>query len=158
VEHPVTELITGLDIVEWQLRIAAKERISFHSQDIKLNGVAIECRINAEDPRNDFLPHPGLIERLIIPAHSSQGPVRIDTHIQEKWRVSPFYDSMLAKVITHGQSRKDAISLMLATLDGMRIDGICSTIDFHKSILKNRDFLQGSYDCSFIEKYLPTLI
>lgn len=158
VEHPVTELITGLDIVEWQIRIAANEALPFRQHDLKTRGHAMECRINAEDPSNNFLPSPGLITKLNWPKASSEGPVRIDTHIEEGFRVVPFYDSMLAKVITHGKDRKESLGLMKKALGEMRIEGIHTTVDFHKAILENPSFAEGSYDCSFIEKNLNTLV
>lgn len=149
VEHPVTELITGIDIVEWQLRIACGQRLNINP---KIHGHAIECRINAEDPQNDFLPSPGLISDLSLPQQDPHGPVRIDTHIEKGFLVAPFYDSMLAKVITHGQTRDEAISLMKKTLAELKIAGVKTTVNFHQAMLEQQDFLTGRYDCSFIPK------
>jgi len=158
VEHPVTELITGLDIIEWQIRIAANMKLAFRQQDIKFLGCALECRINAEDPAHNFLPSPGLIEKLVMPESNLKGPVRIDTHIEQGYRVVPFYDSMLAKVITYGSSREKALELMSQTLDQIHIDGIKTTLDFHKAILRQPSFRAGAYDCSFIEKHMSELL
>lgn len=158
VEHSVTELITGIDIVEQQIRIAANEPLRLKQADITMKGHSIECRINAEDPSQNFLPSPGLIEKLVLPANNPQGPVRIDTHIEQGYRVVPFYDSMLAKVITHGNTRAEALALMAKTLSEMQILGIKTTLDFHKAILEDPQFAKGSYDCSFIEKNLSTLL
>jgi acetyl-CoA carboxylase biotin carboxylase subunit len=149
VEHPVTELITGIDIVEWQVRIACGEKLQIKPE---IRGHAIECRINAEDSQNDFLPSPGLITRLSLPKNNWQGPVRIDTHVEEGFKVAPFYDSMLAKVITHGKDRHEAIDLMKKTLDEIKIEGVKTTLPFHQKILAQDDFLAGNYDCSFIPK------
>lgn len=158
VEHPVTELITGLDIVEWQIRIAANEPLPFTQSDLKIRGHAIECRINAEDPQHNFKPSPGRIEELSWPNASPEGPLRIDTHIEEGMSVVPFYDSMVAKVIVHGKDRPEALALMKKTLDLMHIKGIHTTVDFHKAIMENPSFAGGSYDCSFIEKNLNSLV
>lgn len=154
VEHPVTELITGIDIVEWQVRIACGEKLDIKP---KIFGHAIECRINAEDAANDFLPSPGLITELSLPANDPQGPVRIDTHVEKGFSVSPFYDSMLAKVITHGDTREEAIHRMKKTLAEFRVEGIKTTIPFHQAILAQKDFLSGRYDCSFIPKHQDML-
>jgi acetyl-CoA carboxylase biotin carboxylase subunit len=158
VEHPVTELTTGLDLVEWQLRIAANEAINFSQEDIKSVGHAIECRINAEDPANGFLPSPGLIEKLVWPKASPQGPLRIDTHIEQGYRVVPFYDSMVAKIIAFGQKREDALKLMKQALSTLEIEGIHTTAGFQQRIIENSNFAKGSYDCSFIEKNLTSLL
>lgn len=158
VEHPITELITGLDIIEWQIRVAANNKLGFKQQDIKITGHAIECRINAEDPAQNFQPCPGLIENLVLPESSLKGPVRIDTHIESGFRVVPFYDSMLAKIITYGPTRARALELMSTTLDQIRINGIKTTLEFHKAILRHPSFREGSYDCSFIEKHMDKLL
>lgn len=157
VEHPVTELIYGIDIVEWQVRIAANEALNIKNEDLKIRGHAMECRINAEDPVNNFLPSPGLIDRLSMPQSSPEGPVRIDTHIEEGMKVVPYYDSMLAKLIVKGKNREESLELMERALDAMHIGGINTTLDFHKAILKNKTFREGAYDCSFIEKNIASL-
>jgi acetyl-CoA carboxylase, biotin carboxylase subunit len=158
VEHPVTELVFGLDIVEWQIRIACMEKLPWTTKDLVGSGVAIECRINAEDPKNNFQGSPGKIDELILPAHQDQGPVRIDTHIAQGFHITPFYDSLLAKVITHGSNRKAAIQLMKKTLDEMKIKGIATTIDFQKAILQNDDFAEGHYTCAFLENHWSDLL
>lgn len=158
VEHGVTELITGIDIVEWQLRIACNEALGFKQEDIKFNGHAIECRINSEDPENNFRPSPGLISKLRLPKNSYDGPLRIDTHVVENFRVVPFYDSMLAKVISHGADRNQALKLMEQALSQMKIEGVKTTLGFQSSILENKSFRSGTYDCSFIEENLSSLL
>lgn len=158
VEHGITELISGIDIVEWQIRIACNEKLSFKQEDIKFSGHAIECRINAEDPANNFIPSPGTIDNLQMPESAIKGPVRIDTHINNKFKIVPFYDSMLAKVMTHGHNREEALRLMKQALNHFNIEGVKTTKDFHQAILQNEDFKNGTYDCSFIEKHLSQLI
>lgn len=158
VEHGITELVTGIDIVEWQIRIAANEILALKQEDIKIQGHALECRINSEDPEQNFTPSPGKITQLILPQSHVQGPIRIDTHLYPDYQVVPYYDSMLAKVMTHGKNRAEAISLMEKTLSEISIKGIKTTLDFHKSILLNEDFRNGTYDCSFIEKNSPSLL
>ncbi len=158
VEHGVSELITGIDIVEWQVRIACNEVLPLKQEDIKFSGHAIECRINSEDPENEFIPSPGLISKLVLPKNSPSGPVRIDTHIVENFRVVPFYDSMLAKVITHQADRSEALKLMEQTLSTLKIEGVKTTLDFQSSIIKSDEFRSGIYDCSFIEKNLSSLL
>jgi acetyl-CoA carboxylase biotin carboxylase subunit len=157
VEHAVTELITGLDIVEWQIRIALNEPLPFSQENIKIQGHALECRINAEDPYNNFMPSPGLITKLHLPSSSIVGPVRIDTHIEEGFTIVPFYDSMIAKIITHAATRADAIKVMTNTLNKIRIEGIKTTLDFQKAILAHPDFIKQRYNCSFVEKNLKFL-
>ncbi|HXW60237.1 MAG TPA: acetyl-CoA carboxylase biotin carboxylase subunit, partial [Myxococcota bacterium] len=158
VEHPITELTTGFDLVEWQVRIAANEKLNFAQNDIKVRGHAIECRINAEDPEHNFLPSPGLIEKLHWPQASSDGPVRIDTYVEQGLRIVPFYDSLVAKVITYGKDRKEALKRMKQTLEETSIEGIHTTLDFHKAIIEEESFMKGTYDCSFIEKNFDSLI
>jgi acetyl-CoA carboxylase biotin carboxylase subunit len=158
VEHPVTELIYGVDIVELQVRIACMEKLPFKQEDLQMRGAAIECRINAENPADDFLPSPGLIHKVDFPAHQPSGPLRIDTHIEKGSMVSPYYDSMLAKIIAYGPTRGDALALMKQALDQSHLQGVETTISFHKAILSTEAFALGKYDCSFIEKNLPSLI
>ncbi|MCA9508541.1 MAG: acetyl-CoA carboxylase biotin carboxylase subunit [Myxococcales bacterium] len=158
VEHGISELVTGIDIVEWQVRIAANEMITLKQDEINFHGHAIECRINSEDPAHDFAPSPGKITHLHLPPSNFTGPVRIDTYVIDNFNIVPFYDSMLAKVLTHGATREEALALMEKTLDEISIQGIKTTIDFHKAILANNDFRKGSYDCSFIEKNISSLL
>ncbi|MDP8259260.1 MAG: acetyl-CoA carboxylase biotin carboxylase subunit [Candidatus Aadella gelida] len=152
VEHPVTEMITGVDLIKEQIRIAAGEKLSFEQKDIKFAGHAIECRINAEDPENNFRPSPGTIEALSIPG----GPgIRVDTHIYAGYEIPPFYDSMMAKIIAYGKDRDEAITIMRRALEEFLISPIKTTVDFHKEVLLNPDFRKGDYSTHFIEKYFP---
>ncbi len=151
VEHPVTEMVTGLDLVKEQLRVAAGEKLSFSQEDVEFQGHAIECRINAEDPANKFMPCPGKIETWQMPG----GPhVRVDSHGYAGYSVPPFYDSMLAKLIIHGQNRQEAISIMLRALREMKIMPIKNTISLHEKILNHPKFRQGGINTKFIESVL----
>lgn len=158
VEHPVTELIYGVDIVEWQVRIACGEKLTLKQEELKPTGAAIECRINAEDAKTQFSPSPGTINALTLPPHTILGPIRIDTHIDKGSVISPYYDSMVAKIIAHGSSRTDALEKLKTALGNFTIDGITTTIDFHKAILNNKEFVEGNYDCSFISRYQQSLL
>jgi acetyl-CoA carboxylase biotin carboxylase subunit len=150
VEHPVTELITGVDIVKEQIFIAAGEPLRFKQEDIKLQGHAVECRINAEDPEN-FLPSPGNIDKL----HTPGGPgVRVDTHIYDGYRVPPYYDSMIGKLITHGESRESAIARMQIALQEMIISGIKTNIPLHVDIMRDSAFRAGGANIHYLEKKL----
>ncbi|GAF78640.1 unnamed protein product, partial [marine sediment metagenome] len=150
VEHPVTEMVTGIDLIKEQIKIAAGMKLSFTQEDIKITGSSLECRINAEDPEDDFRPSPGKISALYIPG----GPgVRVDTHIYAGYVVPPFYDSMIAKLITHGRTRQDAINTMLRALGEFLVEPISTTVDFHKKVLSDSDFQKGNYSTQFIEKY-----
>jgi acetyl-CoA carboxylase biotin carboxylase subunit len=151
VEHPITELIYGIDLIEWQIKIACQQNI-ISLNELRPNGVAIECRINAESPKQQFKPTPGIIKECILPESNIRGPVRIDTHIAKDLVISPFYDSMLAKVIVHGDTRDQAIKLMDETLGSMKITGVDTTIDFQRIIVNHPQFKKGCYDCSFLEK------
>ncbi|MFC1645626.1 acetyl-CoA carboxylase biotin carboxylase subunit [Candidatus Omnitrophota bacterium] len=151
VEHPVTELVTGVDIIKEQIKIAAGEKLSFQQDDIKFIGHAIECRINAEDPQNHFIPCPGKIETLNLPG----GPnIRVDTHIYQDYTISPYYDSMLAKLIVHARNRKEAIKSMKRALDEFIIEPIKTTIPFHKQVLDNQSFREGKFSTHFVENLL----
>ena len=150
VEHPVTELITGVDIVQEQLRIAAGETLAFQQKDIKITGHAVECRINAEDPVN-FMPSPGTIRKL----HTPGGPgVRVDSHIYSGYTVPPYYDSMIGKLITHGASRDAALARMRTALDEMVIEGIKTNIPLHQDIMRDAAFMQGGTSIHYLEKKL----
>ncbi|MGD9164680.1 MAG: acetyl-CoA carboxylase biotin carboxylase subunit [Chromatiales bacterium] len=150
VEHPVTELITGVDIVKEQILIASGEELSYSQDQIKLRGHAVECRINAEDPEN-FLPSPGTITQL----HSPGGPgVRVDTHIYDGYRVPPYYDSMIGKLITHGETRESAIARMLIALQEMVISGIKTNIPLHIDIMRDSAFKAGGANIHYLEKKL----
>ncbi len=150
VEHTVTEMITGVDLVIEQLRIAAGEKLSFSQEDISLRGHAIECRINAEDPK-DFTPSPGQIELW----HPPGGPgIRVDSHLYSGYTVPPFYDSMIAKVIACGDNRKSAIARMRTALNEMVIDGIKTNIVLHQEIFQHAAFKAGGTDIHYLEKRL----
>jgi len=151
VEHPVTEWITGIDIVREQLRIAAGEKLSFQQEDVQIRGHAIECRINAEDPDNNFMPSPGLISRYHAPG--GQG-VRVDSHIYSGYSVPPYYDSMIGKVITHSNNRESAMARMRVALDEILIDGIKTNVPLHRNLLLDSAFQTGGVNIHFLEKKL----
>ncbi|MEN8155081.1 MAG: acetyl-CoA carboxylase biotin carboxylase subunit [Acidobacteriota bacterium] len=146
VEHTVTEMVTGIDIVKEQFKIAANREMSLKQSEIKMKGHSIECRINAEDPEKDFLPSPGIIKEFVPDTGSGPGKVRIDTHAGEGYEVPVFYDSMIAKVIAHGDSRDEAIETMVNALQKFRIKGIKTTIPIHLSILNSEIFRSGNYN------------
>ena len=152
VEHPVTEMITGIDIIKEQLRIADGGKLSVAQGDIQLNGHAIECRINAENPDRGFAPCPGLIDYLLLPAGGLG--IRVDTAVYEGYEIPPYYDSMIAKVIVHGKDRKEAIAKMKRALYEFIIDGIHTNIEFQNSILNHKDYIAGEFDTSFLENNL----
>jgi acetyl-CoA carboxylase, biotin carboxylase subunit len=149
VEHPVTELVTGIDLVREQIRIAAGEKLPFRQKDIQQRGHAIECRINAEDPANNFRAAPGTITRWIPPG----GPgVRLDTHASQGYRVPPNYDSMVAKLLVHQPTRAEAIACMKRALSEFVVEGIKTTIPIHREIMQNSAFIEGRVDTTFIER------
>ncbi|MBU5590949.1 acetyl-CoA carboxylase biotin carboxylase subunit [Clostridium sp. MSJ-4] len=149
VEHPVTEMVTGVDIVKEQINIAYGRELSFKQEDIKIKGHAIECRINAEDPNNDYRPCPGKIQELLIPG----GPgIRIDSAIYQDYTIPPFYDSMLAKLIVYGRNREEAIMKMKRALSEFVIGGIKNNIELQFEILCREDFIKGIYDTSFLNR------
>jgi len=147
VEHPVTEMVTGIDIIKQQIRIAAGEKLPFEQKDIASKGWAIECRVNAEDPERDFMPCPGKITGLYLPGGNN---VRIDSHIYQSYVIPPYYDSLIAKVIVHAETRHDAIQLMKRALDEFTVEGIKTTIPFLKRILDEPQFRIGRYSTSFV--------
>jgi acetyl-CoA carboxylase biotin carboxylase subunit len=150
VEHPVTEMVTGLDIIKEQIRIAMGEKLSIRQEDVLLLGHAIECRINAEDPYADFSPSPGRITAF----HPPGGPgVRLDTHIYIGYEVPPYYDSLIAKLIAHGRDRGEAIARMKRALDEMTIEGIKTTIPFHRRVMEEDRFVQGRTYTDFLESF-----
>jgi acetyl-CoA carboxylase biotin carboxylase subunit len=149
VEHPVTEFITGIDIVKEQIRVAAGRRLGAKQNDIEFRGHAIECRINAEDPVT-FVPSPGVIQAFSVPG----GPgVRVDTYAHSECTVSPYYDSLIAKIITHGRDRTEAIARMRRTLEMTVVDGIKTSIPMHLKILADPDFIAGRLSTSFMDRY-----
>jgi len=153
VEHPATELISGVDIVKEQIRVAAGEKLSFDQGDVKLTGHAIEVRINAEDPARGFRPSPGVITKYVAPG----GPgVRIDSHVYAGYKVPPNYDSLLAKLIVHGPNRAAALDRMARALDEYQVEGIKTTIPLHREIVRNAFFRKGDYDTGFLDEYFAT--
>jgi acetyl-CoA carboxylase biotin carboxylase subunit len=155
VEHPVTEMVSGRDLVVEQIRIAANERLSFTQEDVQLTGHAIECRINAEDPFDDFRPSPGVVERFELPPETAPPVrVRVDTHVQAGYRIPPHYDSMMAKVITWGPTREHARKGMIAALQRFVIEGVKTTIPVHLRILEDPQFIAGQYDTGFLGRLL----
>jgi len=149
VEHGITEAVTGIDLVRTQIRIAAGEALEITQEDVNFTGHAIECRINAEDPENNFMPCPGQITFL----HEPSGPrVRFDSGVTAGLAIEPYYDSMIAKIIVHGRTRGDAIKIMERALKEFRIDGVKTTVSLHKKILKDTYFRTGNIDTQFIKK------
>jgi acetyl-CoA carboxylase biotin carboxylase subunit len=149
VEHPVTEMVTGQDLIKWQLRIAGGEPITLRQKDIKHQGVAIECRINAEDPANNFSPSPGTITRYIAPGGFG---VRIDTHVHQGWTITPNYDSLIAKIIVHQETRAEAIATMRRALQEFAIEPVKTTIPACLEILSHNLFVKGKVDTGFVER------
>jgi acetyl-CoA carboxylase biotin carboxylase subunit len=155
VEHPVTEMITGIDIVREQLRIAAGRPLSFTQDDVTFTGHAIECRINAESPAHDFLPSPGRITRWTPPVGTG---VRLDSHCADGVTITPDYDSLLGKLICHGSDRREAIELMLRSLARFDVRGVDTTIALHRRLIGHHDFLSDRVNTAWVEKtLLPSL-
>jgi len=151
VEHPVTEMISGLDLIQQQLRIAAGEPLGLAQRHIRFSGHSIECRINAEDPRS-FRPCPGLITGWCLPG----GPgVRIDTFVSAGYRILPYYDSLIAKLIVWGRDRQEARVRMLRALEQFVVEGVQTTIPLLQKVLRDDDFVHGDYDTHFLERLLP---
>ena len=155
VEHPVTELVSGIDLIKEQIRVAAGEPLSVSQEDIQIKGHAIECRINAENPKKHFMPCPGRITNVHIPGGNG---VRVDTHIYNDYKVPASYDSMLMKLIVYDKDRASAIAKMRSALGEVIIEGIETNIDFQYEILENEAFQKGDTDTGFIEKYFPDYI
>ncbi|MEW5908754.1 MAG: acetyl-CoA carboxylase biotin carboxylase subunit [Thermodesulfobacteriota bacterium] len=150
VEHPVTEMVTGVDLVAEQIRIARGEALGLKQADIRLDGWALECRINAENPEDGFMPSPGTVRNLILPG----GPgIRLDTHLFTGYDVPPYYDSLICKAIAWGKNRNEAISRMKRALHEFKIEGIHMTIPFHQEILTNHNFLKGEIHTQFLKEW-----
>ena len=149
VEHPVTEMVTGIDLIKQQILVASGEKLPFTQDDVVQKGHAIECRINAEDPKRNFQPSPGRIERLIAPGGFG---VRFDSHAHSGYVVPPYYDSMIGKLIVHQPTRREAIATMLRALSEMRVDGIKTVIPLHVEILSHSAFAEGRIDTTFVER------
>jgi acetyl-CoA carboxylase biotin carboxylase subunit len=150
VEHPVTEMVTGRDLIKEMIKVAAGEPLSFRQGDVRITGHSIECRINAEDPAQNFMPCPGPIDFVHLPGGMG---VRVDSHVYQGYRISPFYDSMIAKIICHGNDRRDAIARMVRALDECVVDGVENTIAFQKAILSEPGFLSGDVSTRYLENF-----
>ena len=154
VEHPITEMITGIDLIKEQIKIASNLPLSFTQEDIKINGHAMECRINAENPSLNFKPSPGTVETFNIPSGFG---VRVDTSVYQGYTIPPFYDSMVGKLIVHGANRCEAIAKMKRSLEELVVDGIDTNIDFQYAIMGHKNFIDNKYDTSFIQKHMHEL-
>jgi acetyl-CoA carboxylase biotin carboxylase subunit len=151
VEHPVTEMLTGIDLVKWQFRVAAGERLTLGQDDVQPRGWAMECRINAEDPDHDFRPSPGKIESYVPPG----GPnVRLDSHVYQGYVIPPTYDSLIGKLIVKGNTRQETIAIMRRALREFQIHPIKTTVGLYREIMSDATFHRGQFDTSFVEKYL----
>jgi acetyl-CoA carboxylase biotin carboxylase subunit len=149
VEHPVTEMLTGIDLVQWQIRVAAGERLALNQGDVEFRGHALECRINAEDPTHGFRPAPGTLTAFVPPG----GPgVRVDTHAFAGYTIPPYYDSLLAKVVTWGSTRAEAITRMRRALTEFTVGGVPTTIPFHLLVLDNAFFRRGEVYTNFVQR------
>lgn len=151
VEHPVTEMVTGIDLIKTMMLAAAGEPLPFTQDDIQINGHSIECRINAEDPKNNFRPSPGKIESIFIPGGRG---VRWDSHVKAGYVVPPNYDSMVGKLIVHGSTRKEALSIMSRALNELRIEGIQTTVSLHQEIMRDAHFARGDVHIHYLERNL----
>jgi acetyl-CoA carboxylase, biotin carboxylase subunit len=167
VEHPVTEAITGLDLVEEQIAIAEGRPLRVRQEDVSFAGHAIECRINAEDPRRDFLPSPGTITGAVFPVgargirgtgapRAGEGSIRVDTHIQAGATVPPHYDSLLAKVIGHGADRGEALATLRGALDRCAVDGVVTNLEMHRGLLADAEFGKGGVDTGYLGRFLES--
>ncbi|KRF55435.1 acetyl-CoA carboxylase biotin carboxylase subunit [Bacillus sp. Soil745] len=150
VEHPVTEMVTGVDLIQEQIRIASGETVKMKQEDVTMNGWAIECRINAENPAKNFMPSPGKIEEYRLPGGFG---VRVDSAIYAGYQIPPFYDSMVAKLIVHGRTRNEAIKKMLRALDEFTVKGVATTIPFHQALLINKVFTSCEFNTNFLETH-----
>lgn len=147
VEHPVTEMVTGVDLIKEMIRVANGEELAYKQEDIELNGWSIECRINAEDPFNNFMPQPGKVDMYLAPGGLG---VRVDSAVYPEYFIPPFYDSMVAKLITHGRTREEAIQRMIRALDEFVVEGVKTTIPFHSRIMEHDVFVQGDFNTNFL--------
>jgi len=153
VEHPITEAVTGIDLIKEQIRIASGEKIPYKQDDIKFSGCAIECRINAENPDSDFMPSPGKVTTFNTPGGRG---VRLDTHVYAGYEISPYYDSMIGKLIVHGKNRTEAIAIARRALDEFTIEPIHTTIPFHKKVMASTAFVRGKFSTDFVERLFET--
>ena len=150
VEHPVTEWVTGLDLIKEQIRIASGEALSVSQKDIRISGHAIECRINAENPDKNFRPSPGRIESLYLPGGCG---VRMDTAVYSGYTIPPYYDSMIAKLIVHGKDRREAIAKMISALGEVIVEGIDTNVDYLYRILNEPDYQAGRTDIEYLNTH-----
>jgi acetyl-CoA carboxylase biotin carboxylase subunit len=148
VEHPVSESVSGVDIVQAQLRLAANQPLGLTQDQVRLSGHSIECRINAEDVHRNFQPTPGTVRVFDLPTEVGPGQVRVDTHLRAGDEVPPQYDSLLAKVIVHAETRDLAIETMQRALSGARVEGVSTTLPLHLAVLSSPEFASGEYDTS----------
>jgi acetyl-CoA carboxylase biotin carboxylase subunit len=145
VEHSVTEMRAGIDLVAEQIQIAAGQVLSITQEEVKLAGHVLECRINAEDPENEFRPSPGTITAWQLP-QEAKGKVRVDTHVGAGYTVPPHYDSLLCKILSHGEDRAEAIATMQKALEGFVCEGVATTRSMHQAVISSKDFRENSYD------------
>ncbi len=150
VEHPVTEMVTGVDLIKEQIRVASGEKLALTQDEVTFNGWAIECRINAENPEKNFMPSPGKIVDYLAPGGLG---VRVDSAAYPGCVISPFYDSMIAKVIVHGATREEAIARMRRALSEFEISGVDTTIPFHLQLLNHEVFVSGDFNTKFVEEH-----
>lgn len=151
VEHPVTEMVTGIDLVKEQIRIAYGEKLSYSQEDVVINGHAIECRINAENPHENFRPSPGKITDMHLPGGMG---VRNDVSIYRGYKIPHIYDSMVGKLIVHGRTRNEAIDRMRGALSEYIVEGVETNIEFQQEIISQQEFVGGSYNTGFLKRYL----
>jgi acetyl-CoA carboxylase, biotin carboxylase subunit len=150
VEHPVTEMVTGIDLIKEQIKIASGEKLSVKQEDVTFNGWSIECRINAENPDKNFMPSPGTVEMYLPPGGLG---VRVDSAVYPGYKIPPFYDSMVAKIITYGDTREEAIARMKRALSEFIIEGVHTTVPFHLRLLEHEKFVSGDFNTKFLEMY-----
>jgi acetyl-CoA carboxylase biotin carboxylase subunit len=149
VEHPVTEMVYNCDLVKTQILAAAGEPLNYKQGDIKIQGHAIECRINAENWERNFMPNPGEIDTVHVPG----GPgIRVDTHIYSGYKIPPYYDSLVAKLIAYGGDRTESLQRLRRTLDEFVVEGVTTTIPFHRKLIEHKDFIKGKFDTGFLER------
>jgi acetyl/propionyl-CoA carboxylase alpha subunit len=153
VEHPVTEVITGVDLIEWMIRIAMDETLTLKQEDIRFNGWAIECRVNTEDPQNRFSPQTGFIEKIQFP-HGDH--IRIETGVKDFSLVTPYFDSMIAKIIVHGDNRSDCIHKTLNALNEFSISGLKTTVPFCRTVLRSKEFVEATYTTRWVDNVFTT--
>jgi len=156
VEHPVTEMITGVDLVDWQIRVALGEELTLKQEDIKINGWAIECRVNTEDPQNRFGPQTGFIDKIHFP---QKDYIRIETGVQSGSLVTPYFDSMISKIIVHGNDRADVIEKTLAALYEFSLVGLKTTVPFCRTVLQHPDFVNATYTTRWVDSvFTPEML